>query len=140
MTREQALVKIFHRATGGTVGEYPEIRDAALRIALIREEAEEFAQACGYEMYDHSADYLNSPDLTAAADALGDLLYVVYGAGVAFGIDLGPVFDEIHKSNMSKVGGPKRADGKQLKPPDYRAPELAPILEAQRVAAEARSA
>lgn len=64
----------------------------------------------------------------AQADALGDLLYVVFGAAVTFGIDMGPIFDEIHRSNMTKIGGPVRPDGKRLKPATYEPPNLKPLL------------
>jgi predicted HAD superfamily Cof-like phosphohydrolase len=59
---------------------------------------------------------------------LGDLLYVVYGAGVTCGIDLEQVFEEIHRSNMSKVGGYKNAIGKFVKPSTYSPADLRPIL------------
>ena len=62
-----------------------------LRINLILEELDEFVRAS------------QSQDLVGVADALGDLLYVIYGAGCAYGIDLEPVFKEIHRSNMSKL-------------------------------------
>ena len=66
------------------------------------------------------------------ADALGDLLYVVYGAGHAFGIDLDECFKEFHASNMSKLGPDgkpiKREDGKVLKPDTFFPPDLKSIL------------
>ena len=66
------------------------------------------------------------------ADALTDLLYVVYGAGHAFGIDLDECFQEVHESNMSKLGengrAIKREDGKVLKPDTYFPPDLKSVL------------
>jgi len=59
-------------------------------------------------------------------------LYVVYGTAVSYGIDMKPVFQEVHRSNLSKVGGYKRADGKWMKPPTYSPAKLEQILEAQR--------
>lgn len=60
------------------------------------------------------------------------MLYVVYGAAVTYGIDLEPIFDEIHRSNMSKLWPDgtvqKREDGKVLKPPTYSPADLEPIL------------
>ena len=50
---------------------------------------------------------------------MADLLYVVYGTAVSYGIDMDPVFREVHRSNMSKVGGYKRDDGKWVKPATY---------------------
>jgi predicted HAD superfamily Cof-like phosphohydrolase len=64
------------------------IKEHALRVNLIKEELLEFAEA---------------NTVTDIADALGDLLYVVLGSAVAYGIDLEPVFNEIHRSNMSKM-------------------------------------
>jgi len=65
------------------------------------------------------------------AKELADLLYVVYGTAVSCGIDMEPVFREVHRSNMSKVGGHKRADGKWVRPATYSPARLEPILGAQ---------
>ena len=70
-------------------------------------------------------------DVEAVAKELADLLYVVYGTAVSCGLDMAPVFREVHRSNMSKVGGHKRADGKWVKPPSYSPAHLRPILAAQ---------
>jgi predicted HAD superfamily Cof-like phosphohydrolase len=61
----------------------------------------------------------NAVDLVGLADALADLDYVVEGTRIAFGIDGKPIADEVHRSNMSKVGGHRRADGKWEKPDTY---------------------
>ena len=62
------------------------------------------------------------------ADALTDILYVVYGAGHAFGLDLDDCFHEVHSSNMTKLGSDGRPlyreDGKVMKGPNYREPDL----------------
>jgi predicted HAD superfamily Cof-like phosphohydrolase len=87
-----------------------------LRYALIEEELDEYASA---------------GNLYAIADAIGDLLYVVYGAAVCHGIDMEPIFEEIHRSNMQKLTGPKRADGKQLKPEGWRPPDIYTQVEMQ---------
>jgi len=88
----------------------------ALRYDLIREELAELLQA--------QADQ----NLVEIADALTDLLYVVYGAGHAYGINLDCCFREVHASNMSKLGADGkpiyREDGKVLKGPDFFQPEL----------------
>lgn len=132
MTPEQRMVEGFHRATGGTIGDSPEIRDAALRSELILEEAEEFCVAVGHLRFGSRAKHDVEPaGLVSAIDALCDLLYVVYGAAVTMGVDLEPFFAEVHRSNMTKVGGPVRGDGKRLKPDTYEPPNLGPILEAQ---------
>ena len=87
-----------------------------LRLDLIKEELSELTEA------------MNNKDLLEVADALTDLLYVTYGAGHAFGIDLDGCFDEVQKSNMSKLdenGKPIYNDnGKVLKGPNYFQPNL----------------
>jgi len=68
-------------------------------------------------------------DIVEVADALGDLLYVVLGTCVSYGIDIAPVFEEIHRSNMSKlIDGTFREDGKYLKGPSYSPAQIAPII------------
>jgi predicted HAD superfamily Cof-like phosphohydrolase len=86
---------------------------------LIQEELDELKEAMGQD------------DLAAVAKEMADLLYVVYGTAVSYGIDMEPVFREVHRSNLSKVGGYKRADGKWVKPPSYSPACLQPILEEQ---------
>ena len=97
-----------------------EAETRALRYELIREELEELHEAFG------------AKDIVEVADALADLLYVVYGAGHAFGIDLDECFLEVHRSNMSKLGEDgkpvKRFDGKIMKGPGFFAPDLESIL------------
>ena len=89
---------------------------ADLRIELIAEELQELCEA------------VEQKDMAGIADALTDLLYVVYGAGAAYGIDLDATFEEVHDSNMSKLGEDGkpiyREDGKVLKGPNYWAPDL----------------
>ena len=91
-----------------------------LRVSLIEEELEELKQA------------IREKNLLEVADALTDLLYVTYGAGHAFGINLDKCFDEVQKSNMSKLGldgKPIYSDkGKVLKGPKYFKPNLSNFL------------
>lgn len=98
----------------------PDNEVIALRLRLIEEELEELVAA------------LNTKNLVAVADALTDILYVTYGAGHAFGIDLDACFEEVHDSNMSKLGEDGRPiyreDGKVLKGPNYFEPDLGYIL------------
>jgi predicted HAD superfamily Cof-like phosphohydrolase len=92
-----------------------------LRVLLIEEELAELRNAGEVR------------NLVGIADALGDLLYVVYGAAVTYGIDLEPVFQEIHRSNLSK-GDPqvvRRPDGKILKGEHYSPPRIDQVLAAQ---------
>ena len=99
----------------------PSAHLAKLRLELIREEFEELTVAT------------NAMDIVEIADALTDILYVVYGAGHAFGIDLDECYHEVHRSNMSKLGADGkpiyREDGKILKGPDYFHPNLKDILD-----------
>jgi predicted HAD superfamily Cof-like phosphohydrolase len=137
MNYMQWRVREFHDAMGATIGEGPAIRDRALRVKLILEEAFEFMEACGLHNDGLGAACdcrISEPNLVAAVDALCDLLYVTFGAAVAFGVDLSPFFDEVHRSNMTKVGGPVREDGKVLKPDTYEPPNLLPELVRQQMA------
>lgn len=100
--------------------EFPDEKVQKLRISLIEEELEELKEA------------IENKDVVGVADALTDILYVTYGAGAAFGIDLDKCFEEVHNSNMSKLdrdGRPiYREDGKILKGPDYFEPNLEKIV------------
>ena len=91
-----------------------------LRINLIKEEVEELIEA------------MNNKDLLEVADALTDILYVTYGAGHAFGIDLDKCFDEVQNSNMSKLGENGKPiyndSGKVMKGPNYFKPDLSKFV------------
>ena len=91
-----------------------------LRIDLIKEELEELTEA------------MNNKDLLEVADALTDILYVTYGAGHAFGIDLDKCFEEVQNSNMSKLdenGKPIYNEfGKVMKGPNYFKPDLSKFM------------
>lgn len=125
MTEEQSMVRDFHERFGAVANDRPTWcgEDVhRLRVALMEEELAEFRNAG------------EAHDLVEIADALADLLYVVYGAAVTYGIDLDPIFREIHRSNLSK-GDPevvRRPDGKILKGVNYTPPEVARLVEEQR--------
>ena len=91
-----------------------------LRLKLIKEELSELTDA------------MNNKDLLEVADALTDILYVTYGAGHAFGIDLDKCFDEVQNSNMSKLdkdGKPiYNENGKVMKGPNYFKPDLSKFV------------
>jgi|TARA_B110000285_G_scaffold28502_1_gene28569 predicted HAD superfamily Cof-like phosphohydrolase len=91
-----------------------------LRLDLIEEEVQELR------------DGLDKKSMFEIADALTDILYVVYGAGHAFGIDLDDCFSEVHRSNMTKLGANGRPlyreDGKVMKGPSYSEPDLTQFL------------
>ncbi len=122
MTDEQQMVTEFHHTFDIAVHALPLVPDEAtrsLRVRLIQEEFDELQEALGRR------------DTVSVAKELADLLYVVYGTAVSCGIDMEPVFREVHRSNMSKVGGHKRADGKWVKPATYSPACLESILVAQ---------
>ena len=124
MNQEQQMVHQFHERFGLLRNDRPTIPGGnvhRLRTLLIEEELAEFRNAG------------EARDVVGVADALADLLYVVYGAAAEYGIDLEPVFAEIHRSNMTK-GHPQcgcRADGKVLKGPDYQPPNVRKVVESQ---------
>ncbi len=93
---------------------------ATLRQSLIDEETGELRDAVA------------AGDIVAIADALADIVYVAYGTACVYGIDLDAVLDEVHASNMTKLGADgfpvRRPDGKVLKGPDYRPPDIAGVL------------
>ena len=99
---------------------WPDFNTRELRLELIAEELDELSDAVA------------DRDMIQIADALTDLLYVVYGAGHAFGLDLDECFQEVHASNMSKLGPNgkpiHREDGKVMKGPGYFEPDLEGIL------------
>ena len=103
-----------------TKPEFPDNETIALRLELIQEELEELREAVG------------NADIVEVADALTDILYVTYGAGHAFGIDLDKCFEEVQASNMSKLGEDGkpiyREDGKVLKGKNYFQPDLTSVL------------
>ena len=99
---------------------FPDEGIQKLRLDLIEEELDELQYG------------IDNKNLVEFADALTDLLYVVYGAGHAFGIDLDDCFHEVHRSNLSKLGPDfkpiKREDGKVLKPDTFSPPDLKTVL------------
>jgi predicted HAD superfamily Cof-like phosphohydrolase len=101
----------------------PGDRTAELRVNLIAEELDELREAVA------------NNDLVEIADALTDLLYVVYGGGHAFGVDLNACFDNVHDSNMTKLDDNGKAiknnAGKVIKGPNYCPPSIAAVLERQ---------
>ena len=116
-------VGIFMKTFGQEVKDKPSFSSDKinkLRIDLIKEELEELKDA------------MQNKDLLEVADALTDILYVTYGAGHAFGINLDECFDEVQNSNMSKLdesGKPiYNESGKVMKGPKYFKPDLSKIL------------
>lgn len=144
MSRLSEQVREFHRAMDcperETPGDIPEER-AKLRLKLIGEEFLELVSA----MLDTEGDLAESiadfrktvdesvvrVDMVRMADALADLDYVIEGTRLEFGINGDPIAETVHSANMAKLGGPKRTDGKILKPPDWKPPDVAGELRKQ---------
>ena len=117
-------VKTFMQTFGQEVkikAEFPEEKIVKLRYNLIKEELNELQNA------------IKTKDLKEIADALTDILYVTYGAGHAYGIDLDKCFKEVQKSNMSKLGEDGKPiyneKGKVMKGPKYFEPNLKQFIE-----------
>lgn len=127
LSEAMLLVGRFHEAFGLPVASLPNVDIPAdlakLRVDLLREEVDEFADA--------TADR----NIVGIADALGDIIYVAYGAAITYGIDLDAVLREVHRSNMSKLdehGRPcYRDDGKVLKSARYTPPDVSKVLYSQ---------
>ena len=113
--RVRKFMKIFGQEVKEKAG-FPNNEITSLRYDLINEELEELKEA------------IDKKDLKEVADALTDILYVTYGAGHAFGINLDKCFEEVQKSNMSKLGNDGKPiyneKGKVMKGPNYYKPDL----------------
>ncbi len=116
-------VKTFMNTYGQEVKNTPEFPDSKivqLRIDLIQEELNELKEA------------INNNDIVEVADALTDILYVTYGAGHSFGVDLDSCFSEVQNSNMSKLGENGKPiyneSGKVMKGPNYFKPNIKKII------------
>lgn len=130
MSSNAQLVRQFHIAVGDTPPATPTPPTQAvldLRETLITEEYQETLRAL-HTLRDALAQG-EGADLAPLAHELADLLYVVYGTFAALGIDADAVFQEVHRANMHKTTGPKRADGKQMKPPDWQPADVAGVIE-----------
>ena len=116
-------VKIFMETFGQMVRtkpNFPDDKTMLLRLDLIKEELSELEEAMG------------TKNLKEVADALTDILYVTYGAGYAYGIDLDECFKEVQRANMSKLGEDGKPiyneQGKVMKGPNYTKPDLSKFV------------
>lgn len=96
--------------------------------SLVQEEAEEFAFAMRLLEFklEHQEDYMDA--WAEVIDAICDIIVVVHNTSNAMGIDLQPFFDEVHRTNMMKSEGSVRADGKKLKPKEWKPPRIRELL------------
>jgi predicted HAD superfamily Cof-like phosphohydrolase len=126
------LVADFHRAVGVDLPSRPSVPSLAaldLREALVREEFDEVMEQFGrVRALVAAGEDVPVEDLAAFAHELTDLVYVAYGALVTLGIPANAVFAEVHRANMAKTSGPRRADGKQLKPEGWRPADVLGVL------------
>ena len=113
----------FHRAFGQRIGEKPELpkehTERDLRRKLLKEEFVEYMDA------------EEEDDLVEVADALADIIYIACGTAVSYGIPLDKIFEEVHRSNMSKLVDGKpiyREDGKVMKPEGWTPPDIESII------------
>jgi len=115
MDRTQRGVQDFHEKYGCLTQYTPTMptpQTRLLRASLIVEEAAEFMAAA------------RNSDMEGMCDALADLLYVTYGTAVVMGVDMGPISDEVQRSNMTKDGGGQDSGGKIMKGPDFQPPQI----------------
>lgn len=116
-------VKVFMEKFGQMVRtkpQFPDDKTMQLRLNLIKEELSELEEA------------MKTKNLKEVADALTDILYVTYGAGYAYGIDLDECFKEVQRANMSKLGEDGKPiyneQGKVMKGPNYTEPDLSKFI------------
>ena len=118
----QEDVRKFHIKMGLEVGSTPRLVDSKtkrLRIELIKEEMAELVES------------LEKDNLETIADGAADSIYVILGTLVTYGVELQPIWNVIHHANMNKVGDSKRADGKILKPKNWKHPDIKELIEEQ---------
>jgi predicted HAD superfamily Cof-like phosphohydrolase len=117
------MVEDFHLKFGHPAPfappQFPTPEVEKLRVSLMAEELLEVTNA------------IVNRDMVGIADGLADLLYVLLGTAVAYGIDLEPIFQAVHNANMAKEGGGKRADGKVRKPRGWTPPDVEFLLSKQ---------
>ncbi|MCZ7670163.1 MAG: hypothetical protein M5U34_24810 [Chloroflexi bacterium] len=136
MNSNAKRLREFHAAVGDPLPSQITMRDAdhfALRQKLIDEEHGEVTAVYHQIITDLQAGANLDPvaALTPLVHELADLLYVVYGAIETLGIDADAIFQEVHRANLQKAGGPRRADGKILKPPGWQPADVQSVIRKQ---------
>jgi len=120
----QRMVREFHAKYGQPIAEEPNefipMERRELRKKLMKEEPQE------------TCDAIDACNIVEIADGIADSIYVALGTAIEYGIDLEPVFAEVHRSNMTKTPGVQRDDGKILKGPGFTPPDIAFEIERQR--------
>lgn len=121
----QEMVRKFHEKFDLPRADYPDcgtLQERLARVMLVQEECDELMDALIVE---------EPVDLAHIAREMADVLYVIYGSAVSMGIDLEPVFEEVHRANMAKVGGVIDGRGKLGKPPHWKPPDVEGIIRKQ---------
>lgn len=128
MNKMQTQLREWHEKFAVLVNDHPTIppgKVKELRKRLMEE-----------ELLDELIPAIDADDMVEIADALADTLYVVFGTAVSYGIDIEPIFDEVHRSNMTKVWPDGTVHynehGKVVKPDTYSPANIRPLLEKQR--------
>jgi len=122
-------VQAFHEAIGAAYPDQPQVPSLTtleLRLTLLREEMQEVEAEFG--QLTTTLSRARPADLAPLAHELADLLYVAYGALGSLGVDADAVFAEVHRANLTKTAGPRRADGKQLKPEGWQKADVLGVL------------
>jgi predicted HAD superfamily Cof-like phosphohydrolase len=142
----RANVLQFHRAMDLPVADEPQVppgHRVRLRLRMIVEELFEVVGSSIAKKHNDQLIHIEmwlqnlidnaelDVDLPSLIDGLCDLDYFVEGTRLEFGVDGGPVLAEVQRANLLKAGGPKRADGKQMKPEGWRPPDIARVLREQ---------
>lgn len=125
-----AKLREFHIKYGHYMAEVPHVPDGAtidLRMRLVQEECDEFMDACR-TLIEGPFTITPQDGVTQVADALADILYVVFGSALAFGIPIGEIFTEVHRSNMSK-STEKNEYGKTIKGPNWSPPNIIQFID-----------
>lgn len=112
----------FHTKFGCAIGNKPSMSDPNLL---------QFRYRLAGEEWDELMTALSNRDLPKTVDSICDLIYVLIGMSIAFGVDLRPCWDAVQQTNMAKVGGGRRLDGKILKPEGWTPPDIEGLLLAQ---------
>lgn len=132
----QADVEAFHASHGQVDPKTPRSAHSQtlqLRIDLITEEFDELIQELVFLQAEgvRPSKIVTFNRLAATAKEIADLIYVAVGTASVLGIDLAPVWEAVQESNMAKADGPLRLDGKRLKPPGWKPPDIVSIIREQ---------
>ena len=112
----------FHKKFDCKIGDKPDFADEKtmkLRLSLIKEEIDELTEA------------YNENDFSSFIDAIADSIYVLLGTSISVGVDIKPIWDEVQKTNIAKIPGNSRKDGKILKPDNWTPPDIDNLLKKQ---------